>query len=215
MSDDRLAARREDYSASGLDRADVADDPFAQFRRWFDEWTALDPYDANAMAVATADAKGRPSVRFVLLKGIDHGFVFFTNTTSHKGRDLAANPQASLCFGWLTVERQVRVTGTVGRVTDAEADEYFATRPRGSQLGAWASDQSEPIADRPALEQRWAAADQRFADGDVLRPPDWGGYRVVPDEIEFWQGRRSRLHDRIAYRRPTADAPWVITRLMP
>ena len=215
MSADDLAARREDYSSTGFDRADVADDPFEQFQRWYGEWLAVEPYDANAMAVATADAHGRPSVRFVLLKGVDHGFVFFTNATSHKGRDIAVNPQASLCFGWIGVQRQVRVTGVVEPVVDEEVDAYFASRPRGSQLGAWASNQSRPTPDRAALEQRWSDAERRFAGRDVPRPPDWGGYRVIPDEIEFWQGRSSRLHDRIVYRRPAPDAPWEILRLMP
>ena len=212
MADD-LAARRESYRTTGFAQADLAADPFDQFRSWYDEWLATDPYDGNAMAVATADEHGRPSVRFVLLKGLDHGFVFFTNTDSRKGLDLAVNPQASICFAWIDLQRQVRVSGAVERTSDREADDYFASRPRNSQLGAWASAQSHPIVDRDALEQRWREAGERFADGAVPRPPNWGGYRVVPDELEFWQGRASRLHDRYRYRR-TADG-WAIDRLMP
>lgn len=206
------ASMRESYGARGLDRADLADDPFDQFRAWFDEWLALAPYDANAVALATADAGGRPSVRFVLLKGVDHGFVFFTNYRSRKGEELAANPQAALCFGWIALERQVRVVGPVEQVTPAESDAYFATRPVGSQWGAWASAQSTPVDSRADLEQRWADAEDRYGEA-VPRPPHWGGYRIVPDELEFWQGRPSRLHDRFRYTRRAEG--WAIERLMP
>jgi pyridoxamine 5'-phosphate oxidase len=203
---------RESYGARGLRRSDLAPDPFEQFGAWFDEWVDLAPYDATAVALATASADGRPSVRFVLLKGVDRGFVFFTNYDSRKGDELAANPQAALCFGWLEVQRQVRVVGAVERVDPSESDAYFATRPVGSRLGAWASEQSRPIEDRDALEARWADAGARYGD-DVPRPPHWGGYRLVPDEVEFWQGRPSRLHDRFRYTR-AADG-WDITRLQP
>jgi pyridoxamine 5'-phosphate oxidase len=203
---------RESYGTQGLSREDLADDPFVQFGVWFDGWLALAPYDATAVALATADAHGRPSVRNVLLKGVDHGFVFFTNYDSRKGQELAANPQAALCFSWIQVERQVRVVGPVEKVAPEESDAYFATRPAGSQWGAWASDQSRPIADRAALERRWADAEARHG-ASVPRPPNWGGYRVVPDELEFWQGRPSRLHDRFRYTR--TENGWDITRLMP
>ncbi len=215
-ADDELAHLREVYGDRGLRRADLASDPITQFRHWFADWTATDPYDANAVALATADGAGRPSVRFVLLKGLDTGFVFFTNTRSAKGTDLAANPNAALCFAWIALERQVRVTGTVKAVTAAEADAYFAGRPRGSQVGAWASDQSAVIADRDELERRWADAGERFP-GDVPRPPHWGGYRVLPREVELWQGRPNRMHDRFRYRRPGEGEGdgWVIERLAP
>jgi len=214
---DRLADVREDYQQRGLRRADLAGDPFIQFQAWFDAWAATDPYDASAVVLATVDADGRPSARYVLLKGlVDAGFVFFTNLASRKGSELAANPSAALCFGWLTVERQVRVEGSVSQVTDEEADAYFARRPRGSQLGAWASDQSAPVAGRSALEARLDEATQRFADGDVPRPPHWGGYRLTPSTVEFWQGRANRLHDRFIYTRHHAEPTgWRIARLSP
>jgi len=209
-----LAALRESYGELGLDRGDLASDPFVQFRRWFDQWSASEPYDSSAVALATADGDARPSVRFVLLKGVDHGFVFFTNYASRKGQELATNPQASLCFGWLDLERQVRAVGEVSMVSEAESDAYFASRPRDSRIGAWASDQSRPVVDRAELEQRWATADDRFGGNDVPRPPHWGGYRLVPDEVEFWQGRRNRMHDRFRYTR-SATGAWQIQRLQP
>ncbi|MEJ7584960.1 MAG: pyridoxamine 5'-phosphate oxidase [Acidimicrobiales bacterium] len=207
--------RTAGYGERGLDTDEVAEDPFTQFQLWFEEWAATDPYDPTAVALATADETGRPSVRFVLLKGVDHGFVFFTNYGSRKGRELASNPQASLCFGWIGLERQVRAVGAVQQVSEDESDAYFASRPRGSQLGAWASDQSRPVADRAALERRWADTDESFPDDDVPRPPYWGGYRLVPDEVEFWQGRPNRMHDRLAYLRTAVADPWTIERLQP
>ncbi len=212
-----LSHLRETYGERGVDRADLADDPFTQFGRWFEEWRATDPYDATAVALAAAGGEGRPSVRNVLVKGVDHGFVFFTNYQSAKGAELAANPQAALCFGWLDVERQVRVVGPVEQVSVEESDAYFSSRPRGSQVAAVASDQSRVVADRSELERRWAEVEARHP-GEVPRPAHWGGYRLVPDELEFWQGRRNRLHDRFRYRRADpieAGRAWVIERLAP
>ncbi len=214
-----LAQMREQYSEVGLREADVADDPIVQFRRWFDEWLAAKPYDANAFIVATTDADGWPSARAVLLKGLDErGFVFHTNRHSAKGLDLEASGRAALCFLWHPVERQVRVVGTVEHLPDDESDAYFASRPRGAQIAACASPQSRVIADRAELERLTAETEGRFADDEMVpRPPYWGGYLVRPHTVEFWQGRRSRLHDRLRYRRPDSpgDADWLIERLAP
>jgi pyridoxamine 5'-phosphate oxidase len=197
-----------------LDRADLLDDPIEQFRRWLADAERAGVPLPNAMAVATADAQGRPSVRHVLLRGIDErGFAFYTHRQSLKGRQLAANPHAALVFLWKELDRQVCVAGPASTVDDAESDAYFATRPRDAQLGAWASAQSEPLASRQELEARLKEADARHAD-QVPRPPAWGGYRVRPDTIEFWQGRRHRLHDRFRYTREPA-ARWRIERLNP
>lgn len=214
-----LAQMREQYSEVGLSTEDVADDPIDQFKRWFDEWLSTKPYDANAVILATTGADGWPSARAVLLKGLDErGFVFHTNRRSAKGLDLDRSHRASLCFLWHPLERQVRVVGTVEHLPDGESDAYFASRPRGAQIAASASPQSEVIADRAELERLTAETEARFAaSGTVPRPAHWGGYLVRPVTVEFWQGRRSRLHDRLRYRRPdgTTGGDWVIERLAP
>ncbi|MFN3583328.1 pyridoxamine 5'-phosphate oxidase [Phenylobacterium sp.] len=189
-------------------------DPFALFREWLSEAVEREPNDANAVAVATADEGGMPDVRMVLLKDVDErGFVFYTNLGSAKGRQLAANPQAALLFHWKSLRRQVRVRGTVSRVTDEEADAYFATRARASQIGAWASEQSQPLPDRLALEKRIADVGLRFGLGKVPRPPHWSGFRVAPQVIEFWRDRPFRLHERLVFAR--AGDGWTTRRLYP
>lgn len=198
-----------------LDLEDLLEDPIAQFRDWLGDAERAGVVLPNAMAVATADARGGPSVRHVLLRGIDeHGFVFYTNRESRKGRQLAENPHAALVFLWKELDRQVNVTGSVTPTTDEESNAYFATRPRDAQLGAWASRQSEVLGDREELEARLPALEQRFP-GAVRRPPYWGGYRVIPETIELWQGRRHRLHDRFRYTRDTGPRGWRIERLSP
>ncbi|MGZ8630092.1 MAG: pyridoxamine 5'-phosphate oxidase [Actinomycetota bacterium] len=198
-----------------LDRAALLDDPIGQFRRWLDDAERAGVPLPNAMAVATADARGRPSVRHVLLRGSDEqGFRFFTNRESRKGRQLAENPWAALVFLWKELDRQVHVTGPVGAVSDEESDAYFASRPRDAQLGAWASSQSATITGRDELEARLAEAAARFP-GAVPRPPYWGGYLVRPETIEFWQGRRHRLHDRFLFTAETPRGPWSVERLAP
>lgn len=205
---------RRDYALTGLTEADAAADPFAQFAHWFDQALAAGLPEPNAMTLATATSDGRPSARIVLLKGFDaRGFVFFTNRHSRKGRELAANPRAALVFFWPELERQVRVEGNVAPTGDDESDAYFASRPLASRLGAWASPQSETIAGREALDRNVAALTARFG-GNVPRPPHWGGYRVVPEAVEFWQGRPSRLHDRLRYIRRPGDR-WLCERLAP
>ena len=180
----------------------MADDPFALFDAWLQEAEAGEPNDPNAMALATVDASGQPSVRMVLLKGHGpDGFVFYTNRESRKAADLAAVPKAGLLFHWKSLRRQIRIDGTVERVGDADSDAYFATRGRDSRLGAWASDQSRPLDTRETFEARFAAMQARFEGQDVPRPPHWGGYRVVPDRIEFWQDRAHRLHERRLFTR--------------
>jgi len=211
-----LDVLRSELQERGLRRAELADDPFEQFRRWFDFATEVGLHEPEAMIVSSVGDDGMPSSRHVLLRGLDHGFVFFTNYTSHKGRELEARPVAAICFPWNLLARQVRVEGTVERVTAAESDDYFTTRPRGSQIGAWASDQSEVLDGRASLEARWAEAEARFDGVDVPRPPHWGGFRVRPQRIEFWQGRPSRLHDRFRYSvDPSVDGGWRIERLSP
>lgn len=211
-----LWGRRVQYETAGIDIDDVDSNPVAQWHRWHDEASEGGVAEPNAMTVASVDADGAPDARIVLVRTVDeHGLVFFTNYESAKSRQLAAVPAASAVFSWLDLHRQVRLRATVERVSDAESDAYFASRPRASQLGAWASPQSDEIADRSVLEERIIAFDERFADHAVPRPPHWGGWRLVPFEWEFWQGRPSRLHDRLRYRRDGVDTPWNITRLAP
>ena len=206
---------RIDYGRGQLAEADAAADPVAQFGRWFADARAANVPEPNAMTVATADASGAPSARVVLLKGFDErGFAFFTNYDSRKGRELAANPRAALCFYWQPLERQVRIEGTVERVSRAESEAYFRTRPASAQVGAWASRQSSVIRSREELEQHERELAARFAGGPVPLPDFWGGFRVVPAAVEFWQGRPSRLHDRILYTR-AGDGTWARQRLSP
>ncbi len=209
-----LAQLRTEYKRAALDVGDVDIDPFRQFASWFDEAVAACVAEPNAMTLATVGVEGRPSARIVLLKDADaSGLTFYTNYQSRKGRELAANPEAALLFFWPELERQIRIDGIVGKADAAAADAYFRVRPHLSRLGAWASPQSEPLPDRAALEARFAEAQQRFPGEDVPRPAHWGGYRLVPRAFEFWQGRQSRLHDRIAYDFEGAD--WRIGRLAP
>lgn len=194
----------------------AAEDPFELFARWFAEATASEPNDPNAMALATVDADGLPDVRMVLMKGYDaDGFVFYSHLASQKGRELAANPKAALLFHWKSLRRQIRIRGTVTPVTDAEADAYFATRPRQAQIGAWASQQSQPLESRFAFEQAIAKVTARYLLGEVPRPPGWSGWRIAPLRIEFWHDRPFRLHDRIEFRRDAPAQPWTKTRLYP
>lgn len=229
---------RREYARGGLHRRDLNPDPMAQFQSWFGQasgaegmtrwrrigialfklWHAAlghPPVDANAMALATVGSDGVPSVRTVLLKGVDHrGFIFFTNYDSRKGRELAANPRAALVFYWADLERQVCVAGPVSKLPVEESEAYFRSRPRGSRLAAWASNQSSVVPNRAALEQQWREMDARFSGKDVPCPPNWGGYVLAPERVEFWQGRLNRLHDRVRYTRE-ADGSWRMERLAP
>jgi pyridoxamine 5'-phosphate oxidase len=233
-----IADIRREYNLAGLRRRDLDDDAVVQFRRWFDQATGVrasgrlrktlialykslfmirgvEQLDLNAMTLATSDLQGRPSARIVLLKGVDErGFIFYTNYNSRKGRELTENPQAALVFHWPEQERQVCVAGVVSKLPSAESETYFRSRPRGSRIGAWASDQSTKVRDRTELETRWKEVEDRYARADVPCPPHWGGYVLNPTRVEFWQGRPNRLHDRFRYsRRP--DNTWNIERLSP
>ena len=210
-----LAAMRQEYAARGLDEADLQGDPIEQFQRWVEEARRAQLFEPNAMTLATVGPDGQPSARMVLLKGVDRrGLAFFTNLESRKSRELAGNPKAALLFWWGPLQRQVRLEGRIERVEDAEADAYFATRPRGSQIGAWASQQSSAVESRAALDAAEQRIRERFEGGEVPRPDFWGGFRLVPETIEFWQGRINRLHDRLRYDRQ-ADRTWRVVRLSP
>ena len=208
------ASLRKEYTRAGLDKPTLIPDPIVQFNAWFEETLAAGLHEPNAMIVATATANGRPSARTVLLKGYDErGFVFYTNYEGRKARELDANPACALLFYWGELERQVRIEGCASRISNEESDAYFASRPRGSRLGAWASEQSRPVEDRRVLEERVRDLEAEYEGRGVPRPPFWGGYRVEPDTIEFWQGRENRLHDRLVYSR-VGDG-WRIDRLQP
>jgi pyridoxamine 5'-phosphate oxidase len=205
-----------DYGVEKLEEADLAGDPFTQFSDWLTEAAEREVYEPNAMVLGTIDPDGAPSIRTVLLRGVDErGFEFYTDYTSRKGRALLANPAASAVFPWYTLHRQVIVFGEAHPVEADDSDAYFAARPRGAQVAAWSSDQSQAIASREALEQKVRDADARFADEPVIpRPERWGGFRLVPQRVEFWQGRTSRLHDRLVFTRD-GDAAWRVDRLQP
>ena len=209
-----LAELRRAYERGALLEETVAEDPLVQFERWFEEARAGDVLEPNAMILATVNELGRPDARTVLLKDVsDGGFVFYTNYNSRKGRELADSPHVCLVFLWASLERQVRIEGRAERVSAAESDAYYASRPRGSRLGAWASDQSEPVASREIMERTLTEVEARYLDKPVPRPSHWGGYRVIPEEMEFWQGRPNRLHDRLCFQRK--DGVWERRRLQP
>lgn len=217
--DQRVADLRKDYRANRLDEANTSTDPFEQFQRWWQEVLAADVPEPNGMTLATVNSAGRPSARIVLLKAFDRrGFTFFTNYESRKGQELSENPYGAIVFWWEPLERQVRIEGIIERVSEAESDEYYHRRPKGSRLGAWASPQSQVIETRQTLEAQQEAFNRQYAETDhIPRPPHWGGFRLVPDRIEFWQGRPSRLHDRLCYIKTDdqVDGGWSRVRLAP
>ena len=210
----KLSEIRKDYTSKSLDISDVSHDPLRQFRIWIDEAIDSEIPEVNAMCLSTLGFNGFPNGRIVLLKELDHGFVFFTNYQSEKGQEIAASPKASLTFFWPELERQVRIMGALEKVTAKESDTYFHSRPAASQIGAWASPQSKPIVDREELTSRQREFEGRFSAEPMTRPPHWGGYRMMAIRIEFWQGRPSRLHDRICYDK-VSEGDWKITRLAP
>ena len=213
--DRTVADLRKDYTLQDLNEIEVDPNPVIQFQKWFDQACSTDIPEANAMTIATVNSEGKPSARIVLLKGYDQkGFVFYTNYNSQKGQELTANPHAAIVFWWAQLERQVRITGSVEKISARESDEYFHSRPLGSRLGAWTSNQSEIISSREVLEQRLEELQVKYQNLDVPRPSHWGGFRVIPAEIEFWQGRSSRLHDRLLYTQAD-DGSWKIQRLSP
>jgi pyridoxamine 5'-phosphate oxidase len=214
MTQTEIAALRENYTKGSLDVLDVSLSPFDQFQKWFDEVIASQLLEPNALLLSTVSSDGKPSARIVLLKGIDTGFKFYTNYLSRKGTELAENPNGCITFFWAELERQVRIEGLIEKVSAEDSDAYFQSRPRGSQIGAWVSNQSMVISDREILEEREKHLIEKFGDQPIPRPPHWGGYRLVPTYIEFWQGRPSRLHDRVAYTQEE-NRSWRIERLSP
>jgi pyridoxamine 5'-phosphate oxidase len=212
--DREVAALRKEYTHAGLKEADMDPDPVAQFRVWFEKAIDADLHEPNAMILATATTDGKPSARTVLLKGYDErGFVFYTNYEGRKSGELEVNPMCALLFYWGELERQIRIEGRASRLSGEESDAYYTSRPRGSRLGAWASEQSRPVENRSLLEERLRALEKEYEGREIPRPPFWGGYRVNPHTIEFWQGRENRLHDRLVYHR--TGGSWKIERLQP
>ncbi len=210
-----IGALRNEYKRGSLDRTDLHSSPFSQFEQWFQQANTSEVIEVNAMQLATASTNGRPSIRTVLMKAFDQqGFVFYTNYSSQKAREIAENPQASALFFWKELERQVEITGKVEKVATTDSLKYFLSRPKGSQLGAWVSQQSSTIESRGLLEQKLAEMKHKFKSGDIPLPDFWGGFRIIPDTVEFWQGRPSRLHDRFEYRLNTENN-WDIVRLSP
>jgi pyridoxamine 5'-phosphate oxidase len=210
----KLSEIRKEYTLKTLDIKDINPNPFYQFKTWFDEAVDAEVLEVNAMCLSTIGLDGFPAGRIVLLKGVDHGFQFFTNYESTKGKEIQANPKASLTFFWGELERQIRITGTLEKVSEKESDDYFFSRPLGSQIGAWTSPQSQEITDRNILEVKIKELEEKFSTQKISRPSHWGGYRLTPNRFEFWQGRPSRLHDRICFGLKE-DKSWVISRLAP